>query len=133
MKAILLSLATLSLVGCAAGSPIDFLIPTPRPSVATEEYLGHLYYTNDVNRMYHSLSDTKIEKALVPIRKMELQGLFLAAKGETEIIEQMGSKVSNGLWVGVMALAGLAGWQLPSPREKGNVTAALHKQPPTTN
>lgn len=118
------------LVGCANGSPIDFLIPTRKPSPATQEYLGHLYQTNNVNKMYHSLSDTKIEKVMVPLRDAELKGLKIVAQGELEFYEKVGIAVSNGIWGGIVGLAALAGWQLPSPREKSKITEALHKKPP---
>jgi len=117
-------------VGCANASPLDPLWPARRPSPATTEYLGHLYQTNTVNGMYHSLSDIKIAKALVPIRKMELQGLYYAAKGETELIDATTSAMSNGAWIGISALLGAAGIMIPSPREKGKVLEALHKPPP---
>lgn len=122
------------LPGCASASPIDFLVPAKRPSPATEEYLGHLYQTNYVaNGLYYSVSDAKMHKAFVPVRRMELEGLHAAAKGEMEIIDAIGSKLSNGIWGGLMGIAALAGWQLPSPREKAKVTEALYKAPPVSN
>jgi hypothetical protein len=123
-------LLVLFLAGCANGSPIDFLIPTRKPSVATQEYLGHLFPTNACNGMYHSLSDTKLEKVMVPLRDAELKGLKIVAQGELEFIDKVGTATSNGIWGLVVAGAGLLGWQFPSPREKAKVTEALHKQPP---
>jgi len=129
MKTLIVILFTTLVTGCVA-SPIDFLIPTKKPTPATQEYLGHLYPTNNVNRMYHSLSDTKYEKMLVPLRDAELKGLKVVAQGELEFIEAVGTTTSNALW----GLAGVAltalGWQLPSPREKAKVVEALHKKPP---
>jgi len=117
-------------VGCANASPLDPLWPARRPSPATTEYLGHLYQTNNVNGMYHSLSDIKITKALVPIRKMELQGLYYAAKGETELIDATTSAMSNGAWLGISALLGAAGIMVPRPQEKHRVREALHTEVP---
>ena len=127
-------LAILLLVtGCASASPIDIFIPTKRPSPAYDEYMGHLNPTNGYksNRMFHSLSDTKLEKAMVNVRKMELEGLRYAAKGETELIDAMGSKISNGLWMGITALLATTGIMLPRPQEKGKIAEALNKPPPS--
>lgn len=129
MKFLLIPL--LLLVGCANGSPLDVLIPARRPSSATTEYMGHLYSTNAVNGLYYSVSDAKLNKALVPIRKMELQGLYFAAKGETELLEAMGSALSNGIWAGVTTLLVGAGIMVPRPQEGKKVAEALHKAPPT--
>jgi len=122
----------LVLTGCSSASPLDILIPARRPSPATTEYLGHLYQTNAVSGLYYSVSDAKLYKALVPVRKMELQGLYFAAKGETELLEMMGSAVSNGIWGAVVAGVGLLGWQIPRPQEGKKVAEALHKQPPSS-
>lgn len=130
MKKLLLILPVMLIVGCASGSPIDFLIPARRPSPATTEYLGHLYQTNNVNSLYYSVSDAQINKQLVPIRKMELQGLYYAAKGETELLEGMGSMTSNLIWGAVVGAVGLAGWQIPRPQEKAKVIEALHTPKP---
>lgn len=129
MKYILL-IPFLFIVGCVGASPIDFLIPTREPTDATEEYLGHLYPTNNVNRMYHSLSDTKYKKMLVPLREAELKGLQVVAKGELAFMESVGNTASNLIWGGVIGLAGLLGWQIPRPQEKTKVTEALYKKPP---
>lgn len=126
----LVLITILALTGCASATPIDILIPTRKPSAATQEYLGHLYQTNNANRLYHSLVDTKVEKAMIPLRNAELKGLKIVAQGEIELYERMGDATSKGVWGGIIALAGLAGWQIPRPQEKGKVTEALHKQPP---
>lgn len=123
-------LLVLFLAGCASATPIDFLIPTRKPTPATQEYLGHLFPTNACNGMYHSLSDTKIEKMLVPLRDAELKGLKIVAQGELEFIDKVGTATSNGIWGLIVAGAGLMGWQIPRPQEKAKVTEALHKQPP---
>lgn len=125
---ILLIAASFMLCGCASASPLDWVLPTRKPSLATTEYLGHLYRTNYVNGVYHSLTDTKIEKAMVGIRKMELQGLHYAAKGETELLDAMYSKVSDGAWAGLLgalSLTGLgAGVLIPRPGEKARIKEA---------
>ena len=128
-KYILSALMVLLLVGCTSATPIDFLIPTKKPSPATQEYLGHLMPTNSVNRLYHSLSDTKYEKMLVPLRDAELRGLKVVAQGELEFIDKVGTATSNGIWGGLVGLAGLLGWQIPRPQEKAKVIEALHKDP----
>ena len=119
--------------GCASGTPLDIIIPTPKPSPVYTEYMGNLNYTNNANHLYHSLVDTKREKAMLVPRKMELQGLELAAKGEMDIIESAGDRLSNGLYGTLVALAGILGWQLPRPGEKAKVLEALHKEPPHLN
>ena len=124
-----LVMALCLLCGCASASPIDILIPTTKPSVATTEYLGHLTPAGYANGMYHSLIDTKIEKGLIPVRKMELQGLHLAAKGETELIDYFGSKFSNGIYGGITALLVACGYMAPRPQEKAKVAEALLKSP----
>ena len=129
MKKLIL-LPILFLVGCASATPFDIIVPTRKPSIATSEYLGHLYPTNYANGMYHSLVDTKVEKAMVPLRDAELKGLKIVAQGELEFYEKMGDATSVGLW----GLAGVAltalGWQIPRPQEKAKVVEALHKKPP---
>jgi len=118
------------LCGCAHGTPIDILIPTRKPTPATQEYLGHLFPTNACNGMYHSLSDTKLEKMLVPLRDAELKGLKIVAQGELEFIDKVGTATSNGIWGLIVAGAGLMGWQIPRPQEKAKVTEALYKPVP---
>jgi hypothetical protein len=86
--------------------------------------------TNSVNRMYNSLSDTKLQQALVPLRDAQLKGLKIVAQGELEYYEKVGSAVSNGVWGLIVLAAGALGYQLPSPREKTKVVEALHKPPP---
>lgn len=129
MKKIFLLMALL-VSGCASASPIDIAIPTAKPSIATTEYLGHLAPKGYANGLYHSLIDTKIESALVPVRKMELQGLHMAAKGETDVIEAIGSKFSNGIWGGATALLIAAGYMTPRPQEKSKISEALNADPP---
>lgn len=133
MKLVFVFFLFFCICGCASASPLDLFVPTRKPSAATTEYLGHLLPTNAVpaNKMYHSLIDTKIEKALVPVRKMELQGLHFAAKGETEIIDAMGSKFSNGIWGGITAILVATGYMTPRPKEKAKITEALYSAPPT--
>jgi len=131
MEKIIALLSLITLTGCANGTPIDFLVPTPKPSPATAEYLGHLARTNYVNGMYYSLSDTKINLAMVPLRHAELTGLKIVAQGELEYFDKIGSAVSNGLWGLVVVIAGALGYQLPSPREKAKITEALYKPPPS--
>ena len=129
-KFLFISCCTLLVSGCAA-TPIDFLIPTKKPSVVTQEYLGSLYTTNRVsNMMYHSLSDTKYEKAMIPVRKVVLEGLYYGAKAEIDTIDKIGTATSNGVWGLIVAGAGLMGWQIPRPQEKAKVTEALYKDPP---
>ena len=128
MKTLSLLLIIAALSGCAGASPIDFLIPTRKPTPATEEYLGHLYSTNNVNRMYHSLSDTKFEKALVPLRKAELEGLAMVAKGELDFIDAVGTMASNGVYGAIVAVAGMVGLNLPRPKEKALIAEALNKK-----
>ena len=127
---ILFLLVAMALCGCAAASPLDPLVPAKKPSAATTEYLGHLCPTNYCNGMYYSLSDAKMAKALVPVRKMELQGLYLAAKGEMDVIGAMGSQASNVAWGGITAILAACGVMIPRPQEKHKVEAALHKKPP---
>ena len=125
MRFILILAGVLMVSGCATASPIDFLIPTKKPSEATTEYLGHLYPDYKTNRLYHSLSDTKFEKAMVPIRKMELQGLYYAAKGELDFIDMAGSAASNGVWGLLLVGAGALGLTIPTPGTKSKIDAAL--------
>lgn len=132
MKSLLIFFLFLSVCGCVVASPLDPLIPTSKPSEATTEYLGHLTPARPVNGLFHSLSDTKIEKALVPVRKMELEGLYFAAKGETEIIDAMGTRFSNGVWGGITGLLVAAGYLAPRPQEKAKVAEALQTKPPPT-
>lgn len=120
-------LAAIILMGAAAGcqaTPIDILIPTRKPSPPTKEFLGHMCPTNYVNGMYHSLLDTKIEEAFVPLRQMELQGLYYVAKGETGLIAEMGTNASNMIWGGITAALTAAGIMIPRPQEKHRVEAA---------
>jgi len=115
--------------GCASATPIDFLIPTKAPSEATTEYLGHLYPDYKSNKLYHSLSDTKFEKAMVPIRKMELQGLYYAAKGELDFIDMVGSKMSGAAWTGISALLLAAGIAVPKPGTQAKIDKAKSEFP----
>ena len=131
MKPAILFFICCVICGCANGSPIDLFIPTKRPSPAYDEYMGHLYPTNGfkANKMYHSLVDTKLEKALVDVRKMELEGLRYAAKGETELIERIGTSLSNGIWAGITAILTATGIMLPRPAEKGKIAVAGNMEP----
>lgn len=132
MKIIALLFITGLLTGCASGSPVDFLIPTKKSPVA-KEYLGHLNLTNDVNHVYHSLSDTKLENQLIEIRKLELQGLYLVNKKYNELMVQTAEPFSNALWIGITMLLTSAGIMVPRPQEKAKVIEALHKEPPHKN
>ena len=123
-------LLVLFLAGCASATPIDFLIPTPKPSHPSQMFLGDLYSTNKVNKMYHSLADTKREKAMVPLADALMTGYKIVAQAELEYYDKVGTNASNGLWGLIVAGAGLMGWQIPRPQEKAKVTEALHKQPP---
>ena len=69
MKLLIPLILLVSLAGCAA-TPVDIFIPTSK-GIVTEEVLGHLNPTKPANMMYHSLADTKAEKALLDIRKKE--------------------------------------------------------------
>ncbi len=132
MKLLLSAIPVIFLVvGCAHGTPIDILIPTKKPSPVTVKYLDELYPDYKANRMYHSLADTKFEKAMIPLRKMQLEGMYLAAKGEVGVIDAAGSAMSKGAWAAIIAGVGLAGWQLPRPQEKLKVLEAEHRPPPT--
>lgn len=126
----LLLLAVLSVTGCALATPVDIFIPSRRSSGATKEYLGHLYPTNNANGWYYSLVDAKLVRELVPIRKMELQGLYLAAKGETELIEAAGTATSNMAWAAITGILTATGIMIPRPQEKAKVVEALHKPVP---
>lgn len=123
-KFIIVAIFTVTLVGCASGSPIDFLIPTKTPMLVTKDYLGMLYTTNSVNKMYHSLSDTKIEKHLIELRKVQLQGSYVVAKGEIALIEELGDRMSTGAWLGITAVLGAAGIMVPRPQEKTKINKA---------
>ncbi len=128
MKTLIVILFTTLVTGCVA-SPIDFLIPTKKPTPATQEYLGHLYPTNNVNRMYHSLSDTKYEKMLVPLRDAELKGLKVVAQGELEFIDAVGTTTSNALWGLIVTGAGAMGLFIDKPGTKARIDKAKAEDP----
>ena len=125
----LLLLLTVLVAGCASAGPLDLLTPTKRPSGAYREYMGHLYTTNTANGVYHSLVDTTFEKNMVNVRKMELEGLRFAAKGETELIEGIGKMMSNGAWAGLSALLIAGGIALPAPGTKAKIQEAGQTDP----
>lgn len=117
------------IAGCVGATPIDFLIPTKKPTPATQEYLGHLYPTNYVNGFYHSLSDTKYQKVLVPLREAELKGLQIVANGELDFIESVGDTTSNVLWGAVVAGAGALGLFTDKPGTKARIAQAKAEDP----
>ena len=120
---ILFVVTAFTLVGCASGSPIDFLIPTPK-SPATDVYLDHVQI-GKVNWFYHSLSDTKIESKLLNVRRLELQAMYQVAKVSNEAIIEVADPISNAVFGGLIALAGGAGIMIPRPQEKSKIKEAL--------
>ena len=122
MIKLLAILSILGVVGCASASPIDFLIPTPK-APATDEYLGHVQ-VGKVNRMYHSLSDTKIERRLLDVRKVELQALYSVAKVSNDAIIDFADPISTAAFGALIALAGGAGIMIPRPQEKSKINEA---------
>lgn len=129
MRLLLIACTTVLLHGCATAAPWDIFWPT-RQGVVTSNYLGELSFDRPANGMYHSLMDTKAEKALIPVRKMYLEAVRLAAKGETDIIDSGASLLSNGLWVGLTALLGGGALFVPRPGEKALIREAELKPPP---
>jgi hypothetical protein len=107
---------------------LDIFIPTRR-GVVTKEYLGHLAYDKPANLMYHSLVDTKAERELIKIRKKELIGMEVAASGESALIDSGASVVSDGLWMGLTGLLGVAGIMIPTPGTRARVEAAGRMSP----
>lgn len=128
MKKILILLTLpLLLTGCALASPIDFLIPTPTVPVATN-YLGHITPPK-MNGMYHSLRDTKNETALLEVRKVELDALYMVAKTGNGLVEETFDPLSTVAWGALLAAAVAAGLVTPSPGTRAKIRAAGTQDP----
>jgi hypothetical protein len=126
MKRLLLLLIIL-LSGCAAASPIDFLIPSPTMGVTTN-YLGHVTPPK-MNGIYHSLRDTKNETALLEVRKAELDALYFIAKTGNGLVAETFDPISSALWVGLLGAAGAAGLFVDKPGTKKRIDVAKAEQP----
>jgi hypothetical protein len=129
MRFIFILAGVLMVGGCASASPIDFLIPTPTMGVTTN-YLGHITPPK-MNRFYHSLRDTKNEKAMLPVRKAELDTLYEISRVGNGLVEATYDPVSNGAWALLLLGAGALGLTIPTPGTKSKIEAALKSPPPS--
>ena len=123
-----LLLGLLLITGCVSASPIDWMVPTPVNPIATN-YLGHTKLPN-INFMFHSLKDTKIESRLFELRKLELDALYNLSVESNKAIIATYDPISDGLWSLLILAAGGLGLSIPKPGTKARVNEALHQEPP---
>lgn len=123
----LLGLCSVLVAGCASASPIDFLIPTPVVP-ATTNYLGHVTPPK-MNGMYHSLRDSKNEKALLAVRKVELDALYQVADNSNGLVIAAINPISTGLWALILAGAASIGLITPKPGTAAKIREAGLKDP----
>jgi hypothetical protein len=126
----LIFVACLVLTGCASGTPIDFIWPTVKDN-ATDKVLG-----DDAPKAsfvpWHTLADSKAEKAAIDPKIQEWIARGELAKKNTGQVVSQNNAISVGLWGVIVAGVGLLGWQIPRPQEGKKVVEALHKQPPSS-
>jgi hypothetical protein len=124
---ILIVLTLFLLTGCASASPLDFLIPTPVLPVTTN-YLGHITPPK-MNRIYHSLRDTKNETALLEVRKTELDALYMVAKTGNGLVEDTFDPISDMLWIALLGATGGTCLAIPKPGTKAKIERAQAEVP----
>lgn len=127
MKTLIVVFVFITGAGCATASPIDFLIPTPVMPITTN-YLGHITPPK-VNRLFHSLRDTKNETALLEVRKVELDALYQVAKVGNGVIIETFDPISTAVWASLLAVAAGAGLAIPAPGTRARIQLAGEKDP----
>ena len=128
MKYILLY--TVLITGCATASPVDFLVPT-RQLPATQEFLGKASPPKAF--LYHSLADTKIEKAMLKARLEIYKGQYELARVGNEVVVTMADPLSNLAWGAILLLLTSLGIAVPKPGTAAKITEAGNMKPEDFN
>jgi len=128
MKKLILILPVLVIAGCVTASPIDLLVPARRPVLA-QDYMGHLFLDKPANFMYYSLTDLKANKALLPVRKKELEAAYYVVKGELDVTIAPLNMVSNVAWAAITMALASAGIMIPKPGTSARIQTAGLQDP----